>query len=176
MPGLTYQINFNQYSGYLNASDTHKFHYWFVESQNDPANSPVLLWLNGGPGSSSLWGMLTENGPFRPNKDGQTLYENVHSWNKFANVLYLESPHQVGYSYSTVANDYVYGDDLTASDNYNALKDFFTNLFPNYAQNPFYITGESYGGVYIPTLSKLLLQMLSAGEININFKVANIRK
>ncbi|KAF1749174.1 hypothetical protein GCK72_025641 [Caenorhabditis remanei] len=146
LPGLTYQINFNQYSGYLNASDTHKFHYWFVESQNDPANSPVLLWLNGGPGSSSLWGMLTENGPFRPNKDGQTLYENVHSWNKFANVLYLESPHQVGYSYSTVTNDYVYGDDLTASDNYNALKDFFTNLFPNYAQNPFYITGESYGG------------------------------
>ncbi|PIC20876.1 hypothetical protein B9Z55_025919 [Caenorhabditis nigoni] len=170
LPGLTYQINFNQYSGYLNASDTHRFHYWFVESQNDPANSPVLLWLNGGPGSSSLWGMLTENGPFRPNKDGQTLYENIHSWNKFANVLYLESPHQVGFSYSTVANDYTYTDDLTANDNYNALKDFFYNVFPKYKTNPFYITGESYGGVYIPTLSKLLLQMLSAGEISINFK------
>ncbi|CAP27538.2 Protein CBG07588 [Caenorhabditis briggsae] len=173
LPGLTYQINFNQYSGYLNASDTHRFHYWFVESQNDPANSPVLLWLNGGPGSSSLWGMLTENGPFRPNKDGQTLYENIHSWNKFANVLYLESPHQVGFSYSTVANDYTYTDDLTANDNYNALKDFFYNVFPKYKTNPFYITGESYGGVYIPTLSKLLLQMLSAGEISINFKVGN---
>lgn len=170
LPGLTYQINFNQYSGYLNASDTHRFHYWFVESQNDPANSPVLLWLNGGPGSSSLWGMLTENGPFRPNKDGQTLYENIHSWNRFANVLYLESPHQVGFSYSTAANDYAYGDDITANDNYNALKDWFNNIFPKYKQNPFYITGESYGGVYVPTLSKLLLQMLSAGEISINFK------
>ncbi|CAI5454236.1 unnamed protein product [Caenorhabditis angaria] len=170
LPGLTFPINFNQYSGYLNASSTHKFFYWFVESQNDPANSPVLLWLNGGPGSSSVWGMLTENGPFRPNKDGQTLFENIHSWNRFANVLYLESPHQVGFSYSTTPNDYIYGDDLTASDNYNALVDFFTNIFPEYQKNQFFITGESYGGVYIPTLSKLLITHISAGDINLNFK------
>ncbi|CAI2358246.1 unnamed protein product [Caenorhabditis sp. 36 PRJEB53466] len=170
LPGLTYKINFNQYSGYLNASTTHKFHYWFVESQNDPANSPVLLWLNGGPGSSSLWGMLTENGPFRPNRDKKTLYENIHSWNKFANVLYLESPHQVGFSYSTVVNDYTYTDDLTASDNYNSIKDFFFNIFPEYQNNSFYITGESYGGVYVPTLSKLLIEKISAGDIQLNFK------
>ncbi|CAD6185442.1 unnamed protein product [Caenorhabditis auriculariae] len=170
LPGLTFQINFNHYSGYLNASNTHKFHYWYVESQNDPANDPILLWLNGGPGSSSLWGMFTENGPFRPNSDGQTLYENIHSWNRFANVLYLESPHQVGFSYSTVSNDNTYNDDLTASDNYGALKDFFLNIFPEKLNTPFYITGESYGGVYIPTLSKLLIDKINTGDINLNFK------
>lgn len=82
LPGLTYEVKFEQYSGYLKASEDHNLHYWFVESQNDPKNSPVLLWLNGGPGSSSVWGMLTENGPFRPNKDGNSLYENIYSWNK----------------------------------------------------------------------------------------------
>ncbi|CAB3399767.1 unnamed protein product [Caenorhabditis bovis] len=170
LPGLTYEINFNQYSGYLKASETHKFFYWFVESQQNPNRDPVLLWLNGGPGSSSVWGMLTENGPFRPNKDGQTLYENIHSWNRFANVLYIESPHQVGFSYSTTPNDYIYGDDLTAENNYNALKDFFTNIFPEYKQNEFYITGESYGGVYVPTLSRLLITRISLGDIILNFK------
>uniref|UniRef100_A0A8R1DZS5 Carboxypeptidase n=1 Tax=Caenorhabditis japonica TaxID=281687 RepID=A0A8R1DZS5_CAEJA len=170
LPGLTYQLNFNHYSGYLNASATHKFHYWFFESQQNPEGSPVILWLNGGPGSSSLLGLLTENGPFRPNRDQETLYENIFSWNKFSNVLYLESPHQIGFSYSTVNNDNVYGDDLTAADNYNALKDFFINIFPEYQSNSFYITGESYGGVYALTLANLLINKISTGDIHLNFK------
>lgn len=99
----------------------------FVTSQEDPATDPVVLWLNGGPGCSSLDGFLSENGPFhvsltlcvpslmkglmglmadriarvfQVNDDGTTLYENLYSWNKIANMLYLESPAGVGYSYS----------------------------------------------------------------------------
>ena len=55
--------------------------------------------------------MLTENGPFRPNPDGQTLYENPYSWNKFANVLYLEAPYGVGYSYSSNPSETGWDDD-----------------------------------------------------------------
>ncbi|KIH45949.1 serine carboxypeptidase, partial [Ancylostoma duodenale] len=169
LPGLTFEIKFNQYSGYLRGSDTHKLHYWLVESQNYASTAPLLLWLNGGPGSSSVWGMLTENGPFRPNKDGKTLYENVYSWNKFANVLYLEAPHNVGYSYSTVANDNAYTDDQTADENYNALKDFFS-IYPQYLRREFFVTGESYGGVYVPTLSRRILQGIYTQELPVNFK------
>ncbi|KAK6732026.1 hypothetical protein RB195_016418 [Necator americanus] len=169
LPGLTYDINFYQYSGYLRGSDTHRLHYWLVESQNYPVTAPLLLWLNGGPGSSSVWGMLTENGPFRPNRDGKTLYENVYSWNKFANVLYLEAPHNVGYSYSTQPNDNAYTDDQTADENFNALKDFF-NIYPHYANREFFVTGESYAGVYIPTLARRILQGIFKQELQINFK------
>ncbi|EPB75475.1 hypothetical protein ANCCEY_05435 [Ancylostoma ceylanicum] len=113
--------------------------------------------------------MLTENGPFRPNKDGKTLYENVYSWNKFANVLYLEAPHNVGYSYSTVFSDIAYTDDQTADENFNALKDFFS-IYPHYLNREFFVTGESYAGVYVPTLSRRILQGIYTQELPVNFK------
>ncbi|PIO55419.1 serine carboxypeptidase [Teladorsagia circumcincta] len=78
----------------------------------DPAQAPLLLWLNGGPGSSSLEGLFLENGPFRIGKDGKTITRNPYAWNQFANVLYLESPVGVGYSYSTDGNQPQYSDDL----------------------------------------------------------------
>ena len=56
-------------------------------------------------------------------------------------------------------------------DNFRALKDFFENVYPEYSQSQFYITGESYAGVYIPMLAWRLVQAVDAGEININFKV-----
>ncbi|MGH0129439.1 UNVERIFIED_CONTAM: hypothetical protein FKN15_002202 [Acipenser sinensis] len=76
----------------------------FVTSQRDPGSDPLVLWLKEGPGCSSLDGFLFENGPFHVNDDGATLYLNEFSWNKVANVLYLESPAGVGYSYSDDKN------------------------------------------------------------------------
>ncbi|XP_073415449.1 lysosomal protective protein-like [Dendrobates tinctorius] len=151
LPGLTNQASFRQFSGYLNASDGKHFHYWFVECQTDSRSCPLVLWLNGGPGCSSITGLLTEHGPFLINPDGSTLKNNKYSWNKIANVLYLESPAGVGFSYSDDKN-YVIGDAQTARDNYQALKDFF-RLFPEFTKNDFYITGESYGGFYVPYLA-----------------------
>ncbi|XP_051560097.1 lysosomal protective protein-like isoform X2 [Myxocyprinus asiaticus] len=100
LPGMSFKPNYRQWSGYLKASPGKFLHYWFVTSQRDPLKDPVVLWLNGGPGCSSLDGFLSENGPFHVNDDGATLYENEFSWNKIANILYLESPAGVGFSYS----------------------------------------------------------------------------
>uniref|UniRef100_A0A914X2X7 Carboxypeptidase n=1 Tax=Plectus sambesii TaxID=2011161 RepID=A0A914X2X7_9BILA len=169
LPGLTYSPNFKHYSGYLKASPGNNLHYWLMESQSLPSSDPLILWLNGGPGCSSLGGVLTENGPFHPNPDGTTLFENIYSWNKKANVLYLEAPRNVGFSYqdTSVNNDTVYNDDRTAWDNFLALKDFFAN-YPEYSTRDFYVTGESYGGVYVPTLTRLLIQQIQANNLTAN--------
>lgn len=163
LPGLSTKPTFKHYSGYLNASTTHLLHYWLVESAGSPATDPVVLWLNGGPGCSSLDGLLAEHGPFLVNDDGKTLRNNPFSWNKVANVLYLEAPAGVGFSYST---DGIYetNDDKTADDNHAALRYFFS-VYPEFASNDFFITGESYGGIYVPSLSVRV-----ASDPTINFK------
>lgn len=164
LPGLATKPGFQQWSGFLNATKGKHLHYWFTASQRDPAKDPLVLWLNGGPGCSSLYGLLAENGPFYVNKDGKTLSENPFSWNTEANVLYLESPVGTGYSYSDDKN-YQTNDDEVAENNYLALQSFFIK-FPNFTQNEFYIVGESYGGIYVPTLSLKIVE----GTANINFK------
>ena len=123
LPGLNFEVNYNQYSGFLNLDNGHHLHYWFIESQNDPSSDPVTLWLNGGPGCSSLDGLVYENGPWHLNHTGG-LFENDYAWNLNSNVLYLESPIGVGFSYSD-DNRYRMNDDTTADDNYDALLQFF---------------------------------------------------
>ncbi|XP_031702447.1 lysosomal protective protein [Anarrhichthys ocellatus] len=164
LPGMSFKPNYRQWSGHIQARPGKFLHYWFVTSQRDPVKDPVVLWLNGGPGCSSLDGFLSENGPFHVNDNGATLYENTFSWNKIANVLYLESPAGVGYSYSD-DKKYATDDDQVADDNYKALQSFFAK-FPNFTQNEFFIFGESYGGIYVPTLSL----RVAAGAAKINFK------
>ena len=95
----------DQFSGYLDIPNSTKhLHYWLIESENDPANDPVVLWLNGGPGCSSLDGLIYEHGPFRLETDaksGKLAFNRFdYSWNKKANVVYLEAPVGVGFSYS----------------------------------------------------------------------------
>uniref|UniRef100_A0A8C4S397 Carboxypeptidase n=1 Tax=Erpetoichthys calabaricus TaxID=27687 RepID=A0A8C4S397_ERPCA len=163
LPGLTETLSFRQWSGYLEASPGTYLYYWFVESQNNPATDPLVLWLNGGPGCSSLEGLLAENGPFLLN-DEVTLSMNEYSWNKVANMLYLESPAGVGFSYSTSQN-YQINDPQVAEDNYQALLNFFAK-FPSFTSNDFYIFAESYGGIYAPTLSEKIV----SGSTTFNFK------
>lgn len=156
------------YSGYLDGSEgcdlqTNgpfcKIHYWLATAEGDYLKKPTVLWLNGGPGSSSLLGFLQENGPLLINATGG-LMDNPYAWTKVANLLVIESPVGVGYSYC--ANQLLPGkvckntDKFTASTARAALVNFFEK-FPSLKENDFFITGESYAGVYIPTLAYELL-------------------
>lgn len=154
LPGLNYTLNFKHYSGYLEADGKQNrfWHYWFTESQSDPSKDPLVLWLNGGPGCSSLLGLLTELGPYSVTKEGSVV-ENPFSWNKRANVVFMESPAGVGFSYA-VDGSVRADDDSTAKQNHHALRSFL-NKFPQFKDRPLYLTGESYGGVYLPTLAVL---------------------
>lgn len=155
LPGLSWKPNFRQYSGYLKGVGSKRLHYWFVESSSNPKSDPVVLWMNGGPGCSSLHGFLTEHGPFRIQPDGKTLQPFPFAWNQVANMIYLEAPAGVGFSYSDDGN-YTTDDDDVARNNHLALQDFFRK-FPEYSENDFFISGESYGGIYVPTLASVVL-------------------
>jgi len=75
-------------------------HYVLAESQSDPRKDPLIIWFNGGPGCSSMLGFMQENGPFLWETGNSTWTGlNEHSWNKEANVLYIEQPAGVGFSY-----------------------------------------------------------------------------
>eukprot|EP01083_Nonionella_stella_P022267 61583_1 len=156
LPGVNFDLNYQQYSGYLDLANGHHLHYWLTLSQNKPYpnDDPLVLWLNGGPGCSSLDGMLYEQGPIHVTDNG-TLYSNPYAWNTVANVLFLEAPVCVGFSYSD-DGICVMDDNTTADDNYDALLQFFIK-FPAFAKNEFFVTGESYGGVYVPTLTRRIL-------------------
>jgi carboxypeptidase C (cathepsin A) len=94
------------------------------------------LWLNGGPGSSSLIGLLTELGQFQINDDSlnatgvPNLFYNPYSWNKVANVIFLESPKGVGFSYCLNRANCINTDESTAVDAYDALVSTKDHTFP----------------------------------------------
>lgn len=152
-----------QYSGYLddNDNDKHLF-YWFFESRNDPKNDPVILWLNGGPGCSSLTGLFMELGPSMMNKNAKPIH-NPYSWNNNASVIFLDQPINTGFSYSSgsVSNSVAAGKDVYA------LMTLFFKQFPEYASQDFHIAGESYAGHYIPVFAS---EILSHKKRNINLK------
>ncbi|XP_021723002.1 serine carboxypeptidase-like 45 [Chenopodium quinoa] len=162
LPGQP-SVEFQHYSGYVTLTDDqHKTNqkalfYYFVEAEINPLTKPLVLWLNGGPGCSSLGvGAFSENGPFRP--AGNRLVTNQYSWNKEANMLYLETPAGVGFSYSTNLSFYQTANDhITARDNLVFLQKWFLK-FPQYQNRSLYVTGESYAGHYVPQLAELMLQ------------------
>uniref|UniRef100_A0A7C9EXE1 Carboxypeptidase n=1 Tax=Opuntia streptacantha TaxID=393608 RepID=A0A7C9EXE1_OPUST len=174
LPGQNFDVDFAHYSGYItvNEKSGRAFFYWFVESDGNPSSKPLLLWLNGGPGCSSIaYGMAEEIGPFHIRKDGKSVYLNRHSWNKVANVLFLDSPAGVGFSYSNTSSDlHTNGDKRTAQDNLKFLLGWFEQ-FPQYKGRDFYIAGESYGGHYVPQLSQAIVRHNSAtNKKTINLK------
>jgi len=172
MPGLLWKPTFNQFSGYLNLQGTQKFiHYWLVEAEASPETAPLVFWTNGGPGCSGLIGFMTEQGPFRPDANGN-IQPNPYAWNKIANMVFLEQPVGVGFSYSNNNNDYKIGDEQAAADNLATIIAFF-NKYPHFNQTSLFITSESYGGHYMPTWADAIMKYNDAQQYSqnkINFK------
>ncbi|ERM97972.1 hypothetical protein AMTRI_Chr06g195200 [Amborella trichopoda] len=178
LPGQP-QVSFRQYSGYINVDEsagTNLF-YYFVEAQSNASSQPLALWLNGGPGCSSIGGgAFTELGPFYPNGKGDGLRINPYSWNKVANVLFLESPAGVGWSYSRIPAGYRYNDARVANESLVFLLRWFQR-FPEYSERPLFLTGESYAGHYIPQLALLMARhngRMSRGAAAFGFNLHGI--
>ena len=154
------------YSGYLNTKiEGNQLFYIYIPSQSMPETDPLMLWLNGGPGCSSLFGMLAEIGPVISGNFEGKFKVNPYSWNKNANLLFIEQPAGVGFS-KTSNPRYLWKDDDTAENLLAGVKDFFT-VFTSLKNRPFYISGESYAGVYIPFLATHILEDTSTDKVNL---------
>jgi len=163
-PFQNVKLPFRHYAGYVNVNQTvgRNLFYWFVESRGNPATDPLMLWLQGGPGCSSLLGFFTENGPFQITNNQQIVL-NAYAWNKNVSIIYLESPAGVGLSYNA-NGQYYNSDDLTSHDSYTFMQ-LWLQLYPEYQKNDFYIAGESYGGHYVPQLAYTILMGNSKNTI-----------
>ncbi|CAL1412342.1 unnamed protein product [Linum trigynum] len=149
----------------INEDTGKKLLYYLVLSEGNPSKDPLVLWLNGGPGCSSFDGFVYEHGPFDFEKTKQRLpklHLNPYSWSKVSSVLYVDSPAGVGLSYANDISEYVTGDLKTATDSHDFVLKWF-ELYPEFLSNPFFIAGESYAGVYVPTLANEVAKGIDTG-------------
>ncbi|KAK1226689.1 hypothetical protein PQX77_010333 [Marasmius sp. AFHP31] len=150
----------NVYTGYLDVSAgaKHLFFYFF-ESRRDPKNDDVLMWINGGPGCSSSLGLLMELGPCSidmnntaytsPTSNG-TIW-NPYGWNEVANVFFLDQPVGVGFSYADYGETVETTED--AAKDIHAFVSIFFESFKEFKGRKFHMSGESYGGRYLPVFA-----------------------
>ncbi|KAJ2740894.1 hypothetical protein GGI20_005551 [Coemansia sp. BCRC 34301] len=154
-----------QYSGYIEvAADKHLF-YWFFESRSAwPARvtTPLVLWLNGGPGCSSWSGLLGGIGPCRISDNKHNTVPNPYSWNSNAHTLFLDQPTNVGFSYGASVNT-----TIEASVDVAVFLHKFYRQFPQYSLGDLHIMGESYAAHYVPAIAAQIVkdnQRMNAGR------------
>lgn len=140
----------SHWAGHVDVTKDRRLFYWFFNSRNDPAHDPIIIWLNGGPGSSSMFGLFNEVGPCQLNMDAKTTRANPHAWNDNASILFLDQPAGVGFSMLT-ENSKLPSDDFDGAEDFQTfLKVFFEKAFPERKDLPIHVAAESYGGHFGP--------------------------
>ncbi|KFK39055.1 hypothetical protein AALP_AA3G195000 [Arabis alpina] len=150
----------SHFSGYVNVNqeNTRSLFFWLFESLSEsPSTRPLVLWLNGGPGCSSIgYGAASELGPFHVAENGTSLSFNQYTWVQEANMLFLESPVGVGFSYTNSSSELDnLNDSFVAKDAYNFMVAWLAR-YPQYKSRDFFIAGESYAGHYAPQLAEVI--------------------
>ncbi|KAJ5719877.1 Alpha/Beta hydrolase protein [Penicillium malachiteum] len=142
------------------------FRQGFFEAREEPNSKPVTIWLNGGPGASSLAGLFGEVGPCIIGKENDDTILNPFSWTKHTNMLFIDQPAGVGLS--TIEDPTMYPDSVEeASKDFTAMLEvFYGEIFPQYATNPLFIAGESFGGKYVPEYTAKLVRQQAKGAVS----------
>ncbi|CAI9290018.1 unnamed protein product [Lactuca saligna] len=159
-----------QHAGYYKIEHTvdARMFYFFFESRSAKTD-PVVIWLTGGPGCSSELALFYENGPFKVTNNLSLIW-NDYGWDKVSNLIYVDQPTGTGFSYSSSDEDIRHDETGVSNDLYFFLQAFF-KAHPDYVNNDFFITGESYAGHYIPAFAARVNQGNKNKEgIHINLK------
>lgn len=160
LPGLG-TFDSKHFAGHLPTSQDlngGQLFYWLFEAQESPETKPLVIWLNGGPGCSSLEGLFQEIGPFKVAPGGDKLDLNPYSWHKEANVMFLDQPVGTGLSFPGTSYTNSQSD---VSRDFTAFFQHFMQVHANYVDRPVYFAGESYAGRYIPSIVAHLINHAS---------------
>lgn len=161
LPGVGAQHNLTSFAGYLPLEDEfgkHVMYWFFPATEADPSTAPVSLWTNGGPGCSGFLGLLSEQGPLRVADGGKKLVPNPDTWVRSSSMFFVEQPAGVGFSFARNEKEgYKTGNDQAAEDAYLIVQAFFKR-FPEFRKNDFYLSSESWGGVYMPTFTLSIME------------------
>uniref|UniRef100_A0A8C5PDQ4 Probable serine carboxypeptidase CPVL n=1 Tax=Leptobrachium leishanense TaxID=445787 RepID=A0A8C5PDQ4_9ANUR len=162
--------NVKSYAGYLTVNKTYSSNlfFWFFPAQISPETAPVLLWLQGGPGGTSMFGLFVEHGPYVVNEN-LTLTHRTFSWANKYSMLYIDNPIGTGFSFTGDDRGFAVNEEDVGRDLYSALTQFF-QIFPEYQKNEFYATGESYAGKYVPAIGYYIHTHNPTAKVKINFK------
>lgn len=156
-------------SGYLDIegkSGARMFYAYYeaISPEHKLSDTPILLWLQGGPGCSGMIGNFYELGPWRISGGSDLgLQQNDAPWNRVFGLLFLDSPIGSGFSIAPSEEHIPTNQDEVAKDLYVALQAFF-GLNPSFRERPFYVTGESYAGKYVPSLGLYMLNQLDSNR------------
>ncbi|GFN88158.1 carboxypeptidase [Plakobranchus ocellatus] len=169
------------YAGFITVDEKlgNNLFFWYFPSQEDPG-APLAIWLNGGPGVSSMFGLFWDNGPLQPaqttednakNADSKSsnirLERRKDSWVGPLSMVYVDNPVGVGYSYSTSGDLGVHSTHRQITDDlYEFLQQFYM-LFPENKRRDLYIGGQSYAGKYVPFLAHRIHEAKKKKETSI---------
>ncbi|KAJ2953882.1 hypothetical protein O0L34_g1509 [Tuta absoluta] len=159
-------LNVTSHAGFLTVDpekNSNTFFWYFPVEGENAGKAPWIIWLQGGPGASSLAGLFDEIGPFEY-IDGQ-LKRRKHAWTNNHSVLFIDNPVGVGYSFTEKEDGFATEMEEYATHLYNATQQFLT-IFPELRKAPLFLAGESYAGRYVPALAARIEAAAEGKQIN----------
>lgn len=167
---FTETLRIKSYAGYFTVNkkyDSNQFFWYFPAMIPNNKDAPVVVWLQGGPGATSLYGLFTENGPIRVRND--KFERRKYNWALSHHMIYIDNPVGTGFSFTNDSRGYCTNETQVGEQLYSTLIQFF-QLFPELQQNKFFVTGESYGGKYVPALAYTIHKKNPTAKLKINMK------
>ncbi|XP_017698405.1 serine carboxypeptidase-like 18 [Phoenix dactylifera] len=177
LPGFHGTLPFHLETGYVEVDEVNdaQLFYYFIKSERNPEEDPLIVWLTGGPGCSGLSALAIQIGPLKFDVASYTgglptLVYNPYTWTKVCNIIFLDSPVGTGFSYSSVGKSYKTGDTKAARQVHTFLRKWFID-HPEFLSNPLYVGGDSYSGIVVPVAAQEIAKGDQDGdELSYNLK------
>ncbi|XP_010556473.1 PREDICTED: serine carboxypeptidase-like 18 isoform X2 [Tarenaya hassleriana] len=158
LPGFEGPLPFKLETGYVGVGEGEgvNLFYYFIESERNPEEDPLVIWLSGGPGCTSLSGLAFEIGPLAFEVDDYnggvpSLVSTSYSWTKVASIIFLDQPVGTGFSYARTRLADKPSDTRQAVQVYEFVRKWLID-HPRFTSNPFYVGGDSYSGRVVPAI------------------------